>query len=323
MEISIIVLSYNHEDYICDCLESIKYQVMKYGSKEHKIEVIVTDDCSSDNTVEVVEKWKEKNETIFDNFIIIRNKENIGTCNNYENALAASSGKYIKLIGGDDLFPYNSMYKIFDYLRDYDIVTGLPFEYIIDSDNNPVDIQTLTHKYQCLNKQLEKKSFYELIERRCFLNAPATYIRREIAANSDVVNFVRSYVFTEDYPQWVKASEIKNIRYRILDEYTIIYRRTNKSASIVKATDSRFLNDRIRIYQYLYKRTHSIASKMIIQCSLSAFKRGKLLPNKYLNILSYANRFYWYKNKKKTTPQSIAEIENNLNYINALTHRNI
>lgn len=318
MTITIIVLAYNHEEYICDCLESIKYQINMYGGMKYKVEVIVTDDCSSDNTVAKVKAWENNNKGLFTNFILICNDHNIGTCSNYENALQASSGDFIKLVGGDDLFPKNSIFNIFEYLNDYDVVTGLPFVYVIDADNSAASIQTLTHKYQCLNKELGGKSFYKLIERRCFLNAPATYIRRDIVTNPEVVSFVRKYVFTEDYPQWVKISEIKDIKYKILNDYTIIYRRTNKSAVIVKGTDPRFLDDRIRIYEYLYKRTKNLFTKYVILCSLRAFKKGRLMPNKHLNVMSYINRWYWYKNKKYIAPISCEQIEDNLHYISSI-----
>lgn len=315
MNISIIVLTYNHEEYICECLESIKYQVLNFGSKNNSVEVVVTDDCSSDNTVEKVKLWESENHNLFNNFLIICNDHNIGTCKNYENALLKTKGEYIKLIGGDDLFPQKSMFDIFELLNDYDIVTGLPFEYVINGENSSDSIKLLTHKFQCINKELVNKSFYKLIERRCFLNAPATYIRREIATNPEVTNFVRNYNFTEDYPQWVKVSEIKTIKYIILDDYTIIYRRTNKSAEIVKGADPRFLDDRLKIYSYLYRRTKNIFTKLVLSCSISAFKKGKLMPNKYLNILSYQNKYYWIKNRNKVKPKSIDEIQSMLNYI--------
>lgn len=322
MRISIIILTYNHEEFICDCLESIKYQIVKFGSENDYVEVVVTDDSSSDNTVERVKTWENLNKGLFSNFILIANDNNIGTCNNYENALSRTSGDYIKLIGGDDLFPSNSMFEVFAQLEDYDIVTGLPFEYIIDAENNPSTIQTLTHKLQCINLELENKDYYKLIERRCFFNAPATYIRREVATNPEVVSFVRSFVFTEDYPQWVKASEIKNIRYKILDSFTIIYRRTSKSAVLVKGADPRFLNDRVRIYSYLYDRTKNWYTKLIISCSLSAFKKGLLMPNKHLNALSYINRYYWLKNKKRVSPKSLDEINTNLTYLDRIVSIN-
>ena len=49
--VSVVVLAYRSADTIIETLESIKKQTYP------KIELIVTDDCSPDNTVEVVENW--------------------------------------------------------------------------------------------------------------------------------------------------------------------------------------------------------------------------------------------------------------------------
>ena len=111
-------------------------------------------------------------------------------------------------------------------------------------------------------------------------------------------------------------------RYKILDDYTIIYRRTSKSAVLVKGADPRFLNDRVRIYSYLYDRTKSWCTKLIIACSLSAFKKGLLMPNKYFNVLSYVNRFYWLKNRNRVFPKSLDEINSIIAYLDSIVSIN-
>ena len=62
MKISIIVLLYNHERYIQECLESIKYQTEKYNcNKAHTVQVIIADDASSDGSKKAVEDWSSRN----------------------------------------------------------------------------------------------------------------------------------------------------------------------------------------------------------------------------------------------------------------------
>ena len=53
--VSVVVLAYRSADTIIETLESIKKQTYP------KIELIVTDDCSPDNTVEVVKNWMRDN----------------------------------------------------------------------------------------------------------------------------------------------------------------------------------------------------------------------------------------------------------------------
>lgn len=68
---------------------------------EDECEVIVSDNCSSDNTQEVVEKWR----SLFckTTFKSNRNRENVGWMRNFACCLNASAGKYTWIVGDDDL----------------------------------------------------------------------------------------------------------------------------------------------------------------------------------------------------------------------------
>jgi alpha-1,3-rhamnosyltransferase len=57
--VSIVVITYNSSSYVIETLESIKAQTYQ------NIELIVSDDCSKDKTVDVCKKWIEKNKQRF------------------------------------------------------------------------------------------------------------------------------------------------------------------------------------------------------------------------------------------------------------------
>ena len=63
--VSVIVITYNSSDFVIEALESIKAQT--YTS----IELIITDDCSSDRTVDICMNWIEQNRTFFANVILV------------------------------------------------------------------------------------------------------------------------------------------------------------------------------------------------------------------------------------------------------------
>jgi len=52
--VSVVVVTYNSSKYVEETLESIKNQTYP------NIELIVTDDCSTDSTVDIVMNWEEK-----------------------------------------------------------------------------------------------------------------------------------------------------------------------------------------------------------------------------------------------------------------------
>ena len=75
--VSILVVTYNSSKTIEETLESAKNQT--YGP----IEVIISDDHSTDDTVEICEKWIEKNENRFTNSKVISASENNKSVQSY------------------------------------------------------------------------------------------------------------------------------------------------------------------------------------------------------------------------------------------------
>lgn len=95
--VTVIVPCYNHEKYIETCLDSIFRQIYQ------NIEVIVIDDCSPDNSAEIIKKLQQKYD-----FKFIEHQENWGltkTLNDVINNYA--TGKYIKCIASDDYLTNN------------------------------------------------------------------------------------------------------------------------------------------------------------------------------------------------------------------------
>lgn len=75
-------------------LESILMQ-----EAAHDVEIIVADDCSSDNTVDIIKEYENK--TGF-KFIYLQKSHNVGYNKNYSQAFAACTGDYVAIMEGDD-----------------------------------------------------------------------------------------------------------------------------------------------------------------------------------------------------------------------------
>lgn len=95
--VSIILLSYNSASRILPTLDSIVAQ--DYPN----FEIIFADDRSDDNTLSIIEDALQKITSRFVSIQVIRNRNNLGTVKNLENAVEASKGEYIKPIGAGDL----------------------------------------------------------------------------------------------------------------------------------------------------------------------------------------------------------------------------
>ncbi len=93
MKVSIAMATYNGEKYLKEQIESIYAQTYK------NIEVIVTDDCSTDKTVEILEQYAKSHGLIY--FV---NESNLGFVKNFEKVISLCQGEYIALSDQDDIW---------------------------------------------------------------------------------------------------------------------------------------------------------------------------------------------------------------------------
>jgi len=94
MKLSILLVTYNQQNYINQCLQSIFLQEIPFDS-----EIVVADDCSADATLSIIEKTLEDNGC---KYRLLGNEENLGISKNYQRGFLACKGEYIAVIEGDD-----------------------------------------------------------------------------------------------------------------------------------------------------------------------------------------------------------------------------
>jgi glycosyltransferase involved in cell wall biosynthesis len=88
--VSVIIVTYNSSEFIIETLESVKEQSYKI------IELIITDDASTDNTVLKCEQWLSENKSHFLSTKLITIDKNSGIVANRNRGLSAASGEWVK-----------------------------------------------------------------------------------------------------------------------------------------------------------------------------------------------------------------------------------
>ena len=112
MRVNIILITYNHAAYIRQTLESILMQEVS-----DDVEIIVADDCSTDNTMSIINEYEDK--TKF-SFTYLQHTQNLGYVKNYQAAFLACSGDYIAIMEGDDYWiSPNHLQNHIDHLEKY------------------------------------------------------------------------------------------------------------------------------------------------------------------------------------------------------------
>ncbi len=103
MDVSIIIVNYNTKDLLFNCLSSI-YK----NTKDIVFEVIVSDNCSKDGSIEMIRDF-------FPQVILIENKENLGFGAANNRGLNIANGKYIFYLNSDTILLNNAVKLFFDY----------------------------------------------------------------------------------------------------------------------------------------------------------------------------------------------------------------
>ncbi len=106
MDLSVVIVSYNVVGFLKNCLESI----LKY-TNGIKYEIIVVDNASSDDSVEMLKKFQH------DNFRVILAKENGGFAKGNNMGIKEAKGKYILLLNPDTLLLENSLKTMSDWME--------------------------------------------------------------------------------------------------------------------------------------------------------------------------------------------------------------
>jgi glycosyltransferase involved in cell wall biosynthesis len=118
--VSIAMCTYNGEKFLSYQLDSILNQTYK------NLEIIITDDCSRDNTVKIIKEYMQKDNRIK----FFQNKQNIGFIKNFEKAISLCNGNYIALADQDDIWKEKKI-EIF--------ITTIDKHSLIYSDAIPID----------------------------------------------------------------------------------------------------------------------------------------------------------------------------------------
>lgn len=123
--VSIIIPSYNYGHFLIEALEGIRKQLYQ------EIEIIVLDDCSTDNTEKIIKKWENR----FDNFIFIRLPIRLPPEWVINVGFIISRGKYIVIHDADDISREDKIEQQVKWLREHPetAVVGSKYQDFIDN----------------------------------------------------------------------------------------------------------------------------------------------------------------------------------------------
>lgn len=213
--ISVCIINYNQGRFFADALNSYLSQTYK------ELELIVIDDCSTDNSVEVINRLlNEKN--VKANFIC--NKANQGICKNMNLGIAVSKGSYFSVVASDDYFGPKRYEKLMNAAKQADDSYKLFYSNCKMVDENGEVIENDFINF--FRPLLEVKSgniFPELLKGN-FIPAIALLIKKDVFTS---VGLFDETLRLEDYDMWLRIAAKYNFLYVEDDE--VYYRQLNHS----------------------------------------------------------------------------------------------
>ncbi|WP_165046254.1 glycosyltransferase [Adlercreutzia sp. ZJ138] len=192
-----ITLTFNHEKFIIEHLESIKFQIERFASEP--CSVLVVDDCSGDETVNKANVWIAKNRGLFQSAEVVSSQRNEGLTRNFIKAISLVKEDRFKILAGDDLYAMNN---VFDAVGKFDLFETpiIPFT---DSQGVEYSIKTgLEFYYRYERRPVSIKLIKTNLSKGYFFSAPGVFVSRQIVKDDGLQEYILQFRNIEDLPMW-------------------------------------------------------------------------------------------------------------------------
>ena len=218
-----VVVSYNQEQYVYQHLESIRFLIEKFG-REKKIQLVFSDDASTDNTVSYAVNWIKKNNNLFYSYEIVTHDHNVGTIRNMQDAIDRVNAKAFKQTACDDLYYKNN---IFDLYKKGEIVISPTIHFF---EGGGIEKKIISD-YLCFLKYRDninlKYKIKKMLDYNQCIPSPGVFIKKKMWDDEGFLKFITQFTYIEDVPEWYYFFNIykKEFSVYIDDVPYVLYRR--------------------------------------------------------------------------------------------------
>lgn len=243
--ISIVLPTYNGSKYIAESIESVIAQTYQDW------ELIVIDDCSTDDTDQIVQKYADRDSRIN----LYKNEKNLKLPASLNRGFSLSKGEYLTWTSDDNRFKQNALQALMDGFGDEDV--GLVFSAMdyIDAEGRLVGHTPQTESTDEL--------YYNNIVGASFMYTREVY---EKIGNYDTEKFL-----VEDYDYWLRIARIFPIKF--INDSLYLYR--IHSGSLTEKKNKEMLRAKIQLLTNVINEeegvSHSVKAKIYGEIAIAAF----------------------------------------------------
>lgn len=254
------ICTFNSELFIAETLESIKYQIQEYG-KGKKMSLIVSDDHSTDSTLEIVNNWISKNEDYFESTMVLTSSINKGIASSFCELLRNIKTEYFIKIDGDDLICSDNIFEKCIGISKNEMRIYFPFKF--NSEKVYADEVDICNFIKYSGKQSNHKKDLRLFEMLKPFNTPEVVLGR-MCFTDDCLKFVEEFTqFEDDTSLYYVLKHNTQMKMKFIIEPLVLYRVHNKSLSNggVSVHQINFLDDLHNFKKHMLNNERSVFVK--------------------------------------------------------------
>ena len=312
IKVSIVTPTYNGEKFIGDTIRSVLNQT------HSNFELIIVDDCSTDNTQKIVKSFSDKRIQYF------RNDKNEGGafCRNL--AISKAKGDYIAFLDGDDLWHREKLERQLKFMLEKNASFSCTDYELIDENGQKLGIKVTSPKF------ITHRMFKMVDYAGCL----TVMYKRSVYPDLSIPNSIKK---RNDYALWLKLSEKANC-YALLETISYYRKSTN---SISSGSKVKLLKYHAQVFRELYAYSflkswfyafrnayYNIQKRRKYHQSLSTNKEKERKTNRILasigfvliNISAVATLFIYGNNKNIVKNEATIMTAYNFSKVGEMVH---
>jgi glycosyltransferase involved in cell wall biosynthesis len=238
--VSVIIPNYNHTVYLKQRIDSVLNQTYR------DFEVIILDDCSTDNSIEIIEQYRNNEKIVH----IVLNDANSGsTFKQWDKGIQLAKGEYIWLAESDDWCENNFLQVIVDGLeKNKEAVFGYCQSFCINDEGLIIFQSSYTklEDYCPANEYLEKFLCFG----NAVFNASMAVFRKDFYYK--VSDFYKTFKFTGDWVFWAELSRLSPV-YVNARPLNYFRKHDNDVSGKIYASGLNFIEE-LKVLNYFHER---------------------------------------------------------------------
>lgn len=285
--------TYNGAKFVAQQLDSIIDQTIK------DFELIICDDCSTDNTLDIISKYASDDSRIK----IIRNQNNLGFKKNFEQALRFCTGDFIALCDQDDIWEENHLELLISNIGNNYVIAGN--NQLVDADMKSLSSDFFSSHLFSLEKYPDNSDILKkiLLSGNCFQGA-SMLLKRD---------FLKLYLpLPEDIPyhdSWLAALACSFNKFTCINTIITKYRQHDNQVTHNDKSNKGFAEKRVLFCNELLYRNPEIDNPIKIFITESKIYFSNVIDFKQkVSQLKFWNKNYTYLYPDKNRTKKIIRL---------------